>query len=151
MSPNPLKEHAALAQLRAESSPPGWIYDCETLAFLEVNPAAIEFYGYSRTEFLSLTILDIRPIEEITPLLRTVFPSTRQASRIDQKSRHQKKNGTIFPAQVDSYDITFQQRATQLVLATPLAGAEFGPPQIHGLPLVSGSAFLLRLKHTFML
>ena len=40
---------------------PMWAFDPETLAFLDVNEAAVRHYGYSREEFLSMTILDIRP------------------------------------------------------------------------------------------
>jgi hypothetical protein len=38
-----------------------WVYDLETLSFLEINDAAISHYGYRRDEFLSMTISDIRP------------------------------------------------------------------------------------------
>jgi PAS domain S-box-containing protein len=43
---------------------PMWVFDLETLAFLEVNEAAIQHYGYSREEFLAMTIMDIRPSEK---------------------------------------------------------------------------------------
>jgi PAS domain S-box-containing protein len=43
---------------------PMWVFDIETLRFLEVNDAAIRHYGYSRDEFLSMTILDILPPED---------------------------------------------------------------------------------------
>src|SRR4051794_27169474 len=48
---------------------PMWIYDCETFCFLLVNDAAIEHYGYSQAEFLSMTIKDIRPTEDLHLLL----------------------------------------------------------------------------------
>ena len=51
---------------------PMWIYDLETLAFLEVNNAAIAKYGYSRDEFLSMTIKDIRPPEDVPRLLENI-------------------------------------------------------------------------------
>ena len=40
---------------------PMWLYDMDTLQFLEVNDAAVHYYGYSRDEFLSMSIKDIRP------------------------------------------------------------------------------------------
>lgn len=43
---------------------PMWIYDIETLAFLKVNKEAIRQYGYTEEEFLSMTIMDIRPKED---------------------------------------------------------------------------------------
>jgi len=33
-----------------------WVYDPATLRFLTVNKAAIRHYGYSRKEFLGMTI-----------------------------------------------------------------------------------------------
>jgi len=45
------------------SPSPMWVYDAETLRFLHVNQAAISRYGYSEEEFLSMTLLDIRPQE----------------------------------------------------------------------------------------
>jgi PAS domain S-box-containing protein len=56
----------------ADSPQPMWIYDLETLAFLEVNEAAVIHYGYSREEFLNMTIKDIRPIEDIDRLLKDI-------------------------------------------------------------------------------
>lgn len=46
-----------------ESPQPMWIFDCNTLAFLQVNDAAMSVYGYSKAEFLAMTIMDIRPEE----------------------------------------------------------------------------------------
>ena len=56
-----------------EASPtPMWVYDADTLAFLAVNDAAIRHYGYSRDEFLAMTIKDIRPAEDVPRLLADV-------------------------------------------------------------------------------
>ena len=53
-----------------EASPmPMWVYDAETLAFLAVNDAAVRHYGYSRDEFLAMTIKDIRPPEDVPAML----------------------------------------------------------------------------------
>src|SRR5512133_2538327 len=51
--------------LFASNPQPMWIYDLETLAFIEVNDAAIHQYNYTRDEFLSMTLKDIRPNEDI--------------------------------------------------------------------------------------
>src|SRR5262249_6136861 len=40
---------------------PMWVFDQETLQFLEVNDAALQHYGYSREEFLQMTLGDLRP------------------------------------------------------------------------------------------
>ena len=51
-------------QLFDANPQPMWIFDVETLEFLAVNDAAVRHYGYSRAEFLDLTIMDVRPAEE---------------------------------------------------------------------------------------
>src|SRR5450755_145323 len=48
---------------------PMWVFDLETLGFLDVNAAAVRHYGYSRPEFLGMTIRDIRPAEDLPRFL----------------------------------------------------------------------------------
>ena len=56
-----------------ESNPhPMWVYDVESLKFLTVNDAAVAHYGYSREEFLAMTIMDIRPVEDIGPVTAAI-------------------------------------------------------------------------------
>lgn len=43
---------------------PMWVFDLETLYFLEANLTAVAHYGYSRDEFLRMRITEIRPPEE---------------------------------------------------------------------------------------
>jgi PAS domain S-box-containing protein len=54
------------------SPQPMWVFDLETLDFMDVNLAAIKHYGYNRSEFLSMKISDIRPSEEIPALMEEV-------------------------------------------------------------------------------
>lgn len=50
---------------------PMWIYELETLKFLDVNDAAVKHYGFSKTEFLERNLRDIRPSDEI-PLIEKI-------------------------------------------------------------------------------
>ena len=59
---------------------PMWVFDTRTFAFLAVNDAAVRQYGYSREQFLSMTILDIRPVADVVPLL-TARGGTAHVSR----------------------------------------------------------------------
>ena len=52
-----------------------WVYDVKSLAFLAVNEAAVRRYGYSRDEFLAMTILDIRPADDVVRILRETLGS----------------------------------------------------------------------------
>src|SRR3954467_10955036 len=59
---------------------PAWVYDAETLRFLAVKSAAVQLYGFSREEFLAMTITDIRPEEDVPALLEfsAAAPNERQ-------------------------------------------------------------------------
>ena len=50
--------------LFAKNPLPMWVYDPSTLAILDVNEAAVRAYGWSRTEFLGMSILGLRPDDE---------------------------------------------------------------------------------------
>src|SRR4029453_13257502 len=64
-----LRESEEQYRLLFESNPHAmWVYDRETLHFLAVNDAAVDHYGYSREEFLTMTIRDIRPTEDVALL-----------------------------------------------------------------------------------
>lgn len=97
---------------------PLWIYDVNTLSFLAVNYAAIAKYGYSNEEFLSMTIADIRPVEDIPVLLESV--KTIQKHRFlnsNQVWRHLKRNKEIIYVTISGHSIRYQQKDAEIVMA----------------------------------
>jgi PAS domain S-box-containing protein len=99
-----------------EANPqPMWVYDAESLAFLAVNDAAVTHYGYSREEFLGMTILDIRPGEDLTALAQYLArpPLSLEKSGI---WRHRKKDGKLIDVEVTTHALRFRGRPTRLVL-----------------------------------
>jgi len=90
-------------QIYKNSPFPSWIYDPDTLQFLEVNEAAIYKYGYTYDEFLKLTLKDIRPPEDVPELLKSLG-TTSIPSKL---RRHQKKNGDIMLVEVTFYRVTY--------------------------------------------
>jgi PAS domain S-box-containing protein len=107
--------------LFANNPQPMWIYDLETLAFLEVNQAAINHYGYSKEEFLSMTIRDIRPAEDI-PALVNHLGLTRSILNQAGKWRHIKKNGEIIYVEIASHLVQFNGRNARHVLIHDITG-----------------------------
>lgn len=83
---------------------PMLIYDIKTLKFLDVNPAAIKIYGYAKDEFLSMSVEDIRPDEDIEKL-RKMFKDNNNNTRITGYWRHKRKDGSIFFVEVYSHQI----------------------------------------------
>lgn len=99
-----------------ESPQPMWVYDRETLAFLEVNDAAVDHYGYSRREFLSMTIADIRPPEDVPALLEDVAHVVPGFTRND-RWRHRKKDGSLIDVEIVSHPVTVSGRQAEFILA----------------------------------
>jgi PAS domain S-box-containing protein len=95
---------------------PMWVFDLETLSFLEINEAAIHHYGYSREEFLTMTIKDIRPPEEVQNLLANLSAVTPQHEEAGIW-KHRKKDGTIIDVEITAHELTFYGRPAQIVLA----------------------------------
>lgn len=96
---------------------PLWVYDMETLKFLDVNEAAVRHYGYSREEFLNMTIKDIRPAEDIGDLLEMVATSKACHHYASGAFRHTKKNGEIIFVEIQSNSILFENRSARLILS----------------------------------
>ena len=98
---------------------PMWVYDAESLVFLAVNLAAVDQYGYSRNEFLRMTIRDIRPAQGIPALLGSV---AQQGVGLERSStwKHQKKDGSLVDVEITSCDLDWSGRSARLVLAADI-------------------------------
>ncbi len=104
---------------------PMWVYDTETLRFLEVNEAALAQYDYSREQFLAMTILDIRPPEDVPAVLSrliSVDDAGRQgtlqaAEALSGVWRHRRRDGSLLDVEAHSAPVRFEGRPARLVLA----------------------------------
>lgn len=102
---------------------PMWVYDIDTLKFLMVNDAAVDHYGYSRDEFLNMTLKDIRPPEDVEKLLEYVKSTKEQLTHgIDHAGawRHFKKDGTLINVEITSHPIHYDYHNAELVLANDI-------------------------------
>jgi two-component system cell cycle sensor histidine kinase/response regulator CckA len=106
------------SQMLFEASPtPMWVHDHETLAFLEVNDATVERYGWSREELLSMTIKDIRPPEEIPRLLAILAERQGAGELRPMEWRHCTRDGEVFDVEVTTGRIDYGGRRALLVVA----------------------------------
>ena len=111
----PLRTSAAPYRLLFEKNPqPMWVYDVKSLAFLAVNEAAVEHYGYSREEFLRMTTADIRPAEDLPALLESVAKSPEGIEKAG-RWRHRQKNGSLIDVEITSHDLEWAGRPARLV------------------------------------
>lgn len=99
-----------------ESPLPKWVVDLETFAFLEVNNAAVEHYGYSRDEFRRLTLADIRTMEEFERFERALEESRTKGSKFEGRfqTKHRKKNAEIIDVDIRYTDIVYNGRRSLL-------------------------------------
>jgi PAS domain S-box-containing protein len=96
---------------------PMWIYDYESLEFIAVNDTMVNLYGYSRKEFLSMSILDIRPEDDVARIMQRIktFNPAENRSGI---WRHKKKDGTLIYVDIVSHGFDFEGRRARLVLGS---------------------------------
>ncbi|MDB6122569.1 MAG: domain S-box [Pedosphaera sp.] len=113
------------ALLFEQNPQPMWVFDRETLNFLAVNQATIRLYGFSREEFLGMTLLEVRPPEFVAPFL-DALAATDQRDSFTLASpagewKHRKKDGTIFDVEVYCSRTTFNGRDARIGMARDLS------------------------------
>lgn len=91
---------------------PMWVLDVETLAFLDVNDAAVRRYGYSRKELLAMNIMDLHAETDAAPLLG---PGSERPGVA--RARHRRRDGSLLDVELTSQELTFGGRNARLVLA----------------------------------
>jgi two-component system cell cycle sensor histidine kinase/response regulator CckA len=126
-----LSESEKRYRLLFESNPfPMWVYDLDALAFLAVNEAAILHYGYSREEFLGMTIRDINPAEDLMPQGANDAPAACGINQ-DGRPRHRKKDGAIIDVEITSHRLIFDERNAEVVLASDITERKRAEDALH--------------------
>jgi PAS domain S-box-containing protein len=115
--------------LFASSPLPMWMDDVETLAFLEVNDAAIAPYGYGREEFLKMRITEIRALEDVPALLAGIN-TPKPALQRSGGWRHILKDGRPINAEIFSHRLTWQGRDAGLLVAHDISERQAAQEQI---------------------
>ena len=104
-----------------ESNPqPMWVFDADTLAFLEVNDAAVRQYGYSRDELLSMTIMELLPSEHAPGVPHGLERSSSHRGDV-ALIQHQRKDGTLVDMELVSHEMELDGRRARLVLGTDIS------------------------------
>ncbi len=111
------KAQADYSRLFEESPIPMFIYNTSTLKFLLVNASAILYYGYSREEFMEMSLPDIRLKGDTSTSNEIIRVSYLNSFYDSGTHRHKKRNGDVFYAQVYSHAATFAGRSVRVMLA----------------------------------
>lgn len=106
-------------QMFADNPYPMWIFDAETLRFLDVNNLALTLYGYTRKEFLALSVLDIRPPEARSPVQAHLGALAAAGSSKGTRGiwRHQAKDGTLLWMEISSHSVEYGSRNARMAIA----------------------------------
>jgi PAS domain S-box-containing protein len=98
---------------------PMWVYNSETLAFVEVNNAAVSKYGYTHDEFRTLTLKDVRPPEDVGRLLEWLRQPPLDRLRAGEW-RHRTKDGRSFDVEIFLSEIEFDGKPARLGLVVDI-------------------------------
>jgi PAS domain S-box-containing protein len=108
------------------NSNPMWVFDNTTFACSAVNDAAIHEYGYSRKEFLSMTIRDIRSGESTVPLSEEMsHQEIHDSAKILWK--HKKKDGSVIDVEITRSEVLFDGCIADIVTAVDVTGDLLAP------------------------
>jgi PAS domain S-box-containing protein len=117
MANEALRESALRDQLLFECAPvPMWMFDADTLAFLAVNAAAVERYGWTREQFLGMTIRDIRPPSDV-PLVERYAREHHDGTTTRRAVRHVTRTGELLDVVVVAHDADLGGRRVRIVTA----------------------------------
>jgi two-component system, cell cycle sensor histidine kinase and response regulator CckA len=112
-------KYQALFQAQPEAA---WVFDLGTLRFVEVNDAAVRRYGYSRDDFLAMTIKDINA-PDVGPESPAILHVEQSGPRL-----HRKKDGTLMEVQISTQDVYFGQRSRYVMAQTVTERPALEPP-----------------------
>lgn len=108
------------SQIFYKSPQPMWLFDTDSFHFIDVNDAAVNHYGYSKAEFLTMTIMDIRPPENISQTEELVRTNKISGKFYAGVSQHLTKSGDMIYVQVESNLLNLDGRQVRLVHATDI-------------------------------
>ncbi len=101
------------------------VVDVETLRFLAVNDAAVTDYGYTRDDFLEMTVLDIVAPDEaraVQAAIQSILPGG--GFRTSGPWRQKRKDGSMITVEVSAHDLDFDGRPARLMLAIDVTTRE---------------------------
>lgn len=107
---------------------PMWVYDEETFQFLAVNNAATRDYGYSVSEFLSMSIFDIRSDIEVQNLKNHLMEGSPHSSK---RWEHRRKDGSVFIVRGVSVSVQYAGKPAWFAMALDITAQVQAESEVH--------------------
>ena len=111
-----LSQAASFRLLFANNPHPMWVFDQDTLGFVEVNEAALRKYGYSREAFLSMKVTEIHPMEDV-PQLLAALQAPLPELQPEERWRHRLQDGTLIDVDIVAQSMEVEGRRVRLAVA----------------------------------
>jgi two-component system cell cycle sensor histidine kinase/response regulator CckA len=125
-----------------------WVFDVDTLQVLAVNQAALTQYGYTRDEFLALTLHDLRPHDDVGPYWRA-HTAMRAGHEVHGVFRHRRHDGSLIDVEVRTSTLPIGEGRLRLELATDITVHKRGTDAAQFLDKVT-SILTSSLEHSFI-
>ncbi|MGN6267560.1 MAG: PAS domain S-box protein [Ginsengibacter sp.] len=109
------KRYSELFRLNPQ---PIWVFEPDTYRFVQVNKAAIDLYGYSEEEFLNMTVLAIRPPQEVSKARKALEKYYGKENFVSGQFKHQTKSGEIIEVEVQSNFVMMNEKKYHLAIIT---------------------------------
>jgi len=100
-----------------------WIFDVDTRRVLDVNEAALINYGYTREEFMGISIFDLRPTDQVGRMNDFLAQNTKNFTLSKENFIHKKKSEEQMIVEISSLPIEFEGKLAQLVLANDVTSS----------------------------
>jgi PAS domain S-box-containing protein len=105
-------------QLFELSPEPVVLFDLETYQFIDVNRAAILTYGYSKEEFLSMTLMDLKPEREVESAKQVIKDTIDEKNiKLDGEHHHVKKGGEEITVEITASTIEYKDKKARVALS----------------------------------
>lgn len=106
-----------LGEIIANSLNEIFIYDMDTLRFVEVNRGACKNLGYTHDEILKMTTLDIKPLMSYQQLRQQIMPVIEgQKETVIFETVHRRKNGTLYPVEIHVQKTSVEGREVMMAV-----------------------------------
>jgi PAS domain S-box-containing protein len=111
-------------RLMFEQNPmPMWVVDPQSLRILDVNAVAAQVYGYTRDEFLGMTLRDLRAVEDLAAF-EQLRPVIEGEGRFTYQTRHKKRDGSLIDVEVTADVVEFEGSRARIGLAVDVTRRE---------------------------